>query len=223
MEFSRIDEDTVRCILTEQDMKERGIELEDFFRNKEKVQSFFEEIVEEAKREVAYESSTGVLAVQVMPLPENGLAILFSENQQEPDIGGFLKNIKDMVGELKESSQVGKKPEEVKNTGLRATAPKTTLRIYRFLGLSKVEAFVESLPEDKPIKSSLYKDEESGSFYLVLEKGRLAAKLFSAICERALEFAEPISHAPASQVFLEEHYTCMIKKNAVTKLQRLNH
>ena len=34
MKFRRIDEDTVRCIVSKEDMQEFGIVLEDFFKNK---------------------------------------------------------------------------------------------------------------------------------------------------------------------------------------------
>ncbi|MEG1458213.1 MAG: adaptor protein MecA [Acetivibrio sp.] len=211
MEFSRIDDATVRCILTEEDLKERDIELEDFFKNKEKVQNFFEEIVEEAKKEVSYESNTGVLAVQVMPLPENGLAIVFSENA-ESDFDGLVKNIKDMMGELKESAAAPKKILKEK---------KSSMEIYRFATLSAVEMFSLSIPQDKKIKSQLLKNEAESAFYLVLEKGRISAKLFNGVCERAIEFSDFVSDSPVRLLYHQEHDTCIIEKNALFQMQKI--
>lgn len=212
MEFSRIDHDTIRCVLTEQDMKERGIELEDFFKNKEKVQRFFEEIVEEAKKEVSYESKSGVLAVQVMPLPENGLAILFSENQ-DPEFNGFLKNMKDMAGDFTADLMSDeKKADKVSHNN------KVKLNIYSFTSLSHVEQFAGALSLQKPVKSQLFKNNMDSCYYLVVEKGRISMKLFSAICEKAVEFSEFVSDDPRMVAYYQEHFTMLIEKNAITKI-----
>lgn len=207
MEFSRLDDDTIRCVLTEEDMKEHGIELEDFFKNKEKTQSFFEEIVEEAKRQVSYEATSGVLAVQVMPLPENGLAIVFSENK-ENEFDGLIKNIKDMVGDLKQDITI----EDNKNK------EQAQVRIFAFASLEHIEMFTRAIPSDKKIKSQLYKDETENLFYLVIEKGRISAKLFKGICEKAIEFSEFVSEDPKTLTYYQEHFICMIEKNAIFKI-----
>ena len=70
MTFKRIDEDTVCCIVTEDDMMDNGLELEDFLQNKDKIQEFLHKIVEQAEEEVGYESKKGILSMQVAMLPE---------------------------------------------------------------------------------------------------------------------------------------------------------
>ncbi|MFA9466713.1 MAG: adaptor protein MecA [Velocimicrobium sp.] len=206
MEFSRLDNDTIRCVLTEADMKEHGIELEDFFKNKEKIQSFFEEIVEEAKKQVSYQSTSGILAVQVMPLPENGLAIIFSENQDN-EFDGIIKNIKDMVGDLKQNT-----------ISVQKNKKQSQIRIFAFTSLEHIEMFAQTIPLDKKIKSQLYKSEKENRFYLVLEKGRISAKLFNAVCERAIEFAEFVSDDSNLIPYFEEHFSCLIKRNAISNM-----
>ena len=53
MKFRRIDEDTVRCIVSKEDMQEFGIVLEDFFKNKSKIHDFLHEVVERAEQDLA--------------------------------------------------------------------------------------------------------------------------------------------------------------------------
>jgi len=210
MEFSRLDDDTIRCVLTEEDMKEHGIELEDFFKDKEKTQSFFEEIVEEAKKQVSYEASSGVLAVQVMPLPENGLAIVFSENR-ENEFEGLIKNIKDMVGDLKQDITIEKNKKKAQ----------VQLRIFAFASLEHIEMFTQAIPSDKKIKSQLYKNEKDNLFYLVIEKGRISAKLFKGVCEKAIEFSEFVSDDSKMLTYYQEHFICMIEKNAIFNMSKI--
>lgn len=211
MEFSRLDNDTIRCVLTEADMKEHGIELEDFFKNKEKTQSFFEEIVEEAKKQVSYEATSGILAVQVMPLPENGLAIIFSENP-DTEFDSLIKNIKDMVGDL--APGTGTSPVTGKEKPCQ-------MRIFAFASLEHLEMFVLSIPWQKRIKSQLYKNSEENIFYLVIEKGRLSAKLFKDVCEKAIEFSEFVSAEERTLTYYREHFDCMLQKNAIFNMAKV--
>lgn len=99
MKFRRIDDETVRCVLTEEDMRENGIEMDDFFKDRDKVRGFLEQLVERAKVEVGYEAKHGMLSLQIVPLPHNAVSITFSEKED----GGFrdvFEHIKDIVTEL---------------------------------------------------------------------------------------------------------------------------
>ncbi|BBF41362.1 negative regulator of genetic competence MecA [Lachnospiraceae bacterium KM106-2] len=114
MEFKRIDNDTVRCIITEEDMQEYNVELEDFFKDKGKIQEFLHTIVEQAVDAVGFEPKDGMVSMQVMPMSQNRIAITFSENSVD-DVGGILKQINGMVNEMdgmmKEDTEEEEKPE----------------------------------------------------------------------------------------------------------------
>ena len=76
MTFKKIDENRIRCVLTESDMKENDIGLADFFSsNRDKIHDFLENIMERAREEIGYENDGNMLSMQLMPLPNNGLAI----------------------------------------------------------------------------------------------------------------------------------------------------
>ena len=83
MTFKRIDESTIRCIVTEEDMEENGLELDDFFTQSDKAQDFLREIVEQASEEVGYDSGQGMVSLQIVPLPNHALAITFSESESK--------------------------------------------------------------------------------------------------------------------------------------------
>lgn len=95
MNISRMDDDTIRCILTSEDLEENGLNLEDFFRNSDHAREFLQTIVERAKEEVGYEFGGGALAMQVVPLPQNGLLITFSE-KADSFLKGLSEHLKDI-------------------------------------------------------------------------------------------------------------------------------
>lgn len=96
MKFRRIDEETVRCIISKEDMQEYGIVLEDFFKNKGKIHDFLHVVVERAEQEVGYEPKDGLLSMQIMPLSPNTISITFSEQGTE-DYENMMKNLKDAM------------------------------------------------------------------------------------------------------------------------------
>ncbi len=104
MKFRRIDDTTVRCIVSKEDMQEYGIALEDFFKNKGKIHDFLHVVVEKAEEEVGYEPKDGMLSMQIMPLSQSTIAITFSE-AVNGDYEDLMKNIKDNLPELAGSNQ----------------------------------------------------------------------------------------------------------------------
>lgn len=102
MKFKRLDDVTVRCIITEEDMIEHNVNIDDFLNSKEKTHDFLHKIVEQATIEVGFKPSKGMLSMQVMALPKNGLAITFSESSKE-DIENVLEHFGNIVKDLGDS------------------------------------------------------------------------------------------------------------------------
>lgn len=222
MKFSRVDKDTIRCIITEEDMKEHGLNIEDFFNNKDKSREFLESIVEQAEKEVGYQVKNGVLAIQIMPLPRNGLAITFSENGSKNfvDIFDHMKDVGSVIEEYSHiDTKIKKTQEKSKTKGKAKNQP--TLKIYKFKSLKDVEQYCCSITFDKIFTSKLYKDDQDNSYYLIINKGRLSAAIYSAICDLALEFADFVSDSSLYLAYCEEHYKCLIKKKAINVMRSI--
>ena len=56
MKFKKLDDKTVCCMVSTEDLSDNNITIEDFIQNKDKVQDFLEEVVEAAKEEVGFET-----------------------------------------------------------------------------------------------------------------------------------------------------------------------
>ena len=107
MTFKKIDENTIRCVLTESDMEENDIGLADFFSsNRDKIHDFLENIMERAREEIGYENDGNMLSMQLMPLPNNGLAITItgSRNREFDDVLGNMQNmLKELAGPARQA------------------------------------------------------------------------------------------------------------------------
>ena len=237
MTFEKLDENTIRCILSEDDMIEHGLRIEDFFLNKDKARSFLEDVVKQAQDQVGYEATSDTLAMQVMPLPHNRLSITFSEKSDHA-LQNMLEHLRSAIGGLAEedvdammdqmcqsalertddSFRKGKKKKGEKK---KAKTKKTFFRVYRFDTFSNLEQFCGSVSTEFNVKSQLYKDTTDEKYYLAIEKGRLSQKNLEKICYCATEFSTLVSKQESYIEYCKEHYTCMIKKAAVKVLGNL--
>lgn len=229
MKFRKLDNNTVRCVLSQEDMEEHGLKLEDFFTDKDKTRGFLEDIVRQAQEEVGYETSGDTLAMQVMPLPHNGLAITFSEHAEHSikDMIGHIRSaledinaeeIENMIPTAYEEEKVNTKKEKSNSNGKKK---KKFFRVYRFENMNAIEAFCKTISKEFTVKSQLYKDETEGQYYLTIEKGRLSIKNLENICLRAPEFATFVSDQESYTVYCKEHFNCIIKKGAVKIMRKL--
>lgn len=92
MEFKRINENTVSCIITQEDMDEQGIVLQDLLEKKKEAMDFLHEVVERAEEEVDYKPSGEITPMQIAILQDQSICITLSENP-EAAITEILKMI----------------------------------------------------------------------------------------------------------------------------------
>lgn len=214
MKFRKLDDKTLCCLLSEQDLTEKGITLEDFLHNRDKVQDFLEDIIETAKEEVGFEASGPMLSIQIMASHPNGIMITFSSEEVE-DIATLLKaGLSQMKGggegEIKNLLQsYNRQPQET-------TAPV----IFRFPTMEAVFACADQIAV-RGLQSSLYKNEKTGWYYLVLSKKRISEERYYAILTSAMEFGEFVGTNDLIYAKINEYFTCILKEKAVNTLKKI--
>jgi adapter protein MecA 1/2 len=102
MDFRRIDEETVQCILSEEEMNSYGFQIDDFFSEQEKARSFLEHLVELAEEEIGYEAKSGMVSMQIMKMPNNDLVITLSERDPGEAFQHMLRHLQQQLAGLVE-------------------------------------------------------------------------------------------------------------------------
>ncbi len=97
MEFKRINKDTVTCIITEDDMDEQGIKLEDLFEKKKEAMDFLHDVMKKAEEEVDYKPTGAFMPMQITVLPDHSISLTLSENASA-SFGEILKNLTEKAG-----------------------------------------------------------------------------------------------------------------------------
>ena len=97
MEFKRINKDTVTCIITEDDMDEQGIKLEDLFEKKKEAMDFLHEVMKKAEEEVDYKPTGSFMPMQITVLPDHSISLTLSENVTS-SFSEILRNLTEKAG-----------------------------------------------------------------------------------------------------------------------------
>ena len=94
MRIERVDDKTVKCFLSNEELEHYNIDYKDFVMRNEKAKEVVQEIIEQAEEEVGYKPPKFAFEIQIMMLPEQGLLLTFSE--KEPDGEQLIECLKEM-------------------------------------------------------------------------------------------------------------------------------
>jgi len=91
-------------------------------------------------------------------------------------------------------------------------------RIYRFESLNQVTRLAHILIQHYNGKNSLYKNEKTSGYLLVVSQSDHTPEEFNKICNMLSEYGTPEKIASASEAYMEEHFEPVIKDKAVQTL-----
>lgn len=218
MKYKKINEATVQCIITAEDMLEYGLTLSDIFERNEKGEGFLRDIIERAHEEVGYTINGENIAMQITPMQNQGLVVTFT-NESPAAFRGILQHLREVLQGV--SAELNKQEERQQ----RAIQNRLTQdvdenrRMFVFSTLHQVMQCAASIPSDLSVRSSLYKVDDA--YYLVIEKNRLSYRMFNKISAQAVEFGNLIAVSEERMQYLDEHGDCLIKDRAVSRLRRI--
>ena len=82
MKFKKISDTTIRCIISQQEMWEKGIEIDDFLDHRDKTEEFLRDIVEQARDELDMDTIGHAFSVQLSVLRSGDISLLIVEDEE---------------------------------------------------------------------------------------------------------------------------------------------
>ncbi len=221
MRFKRISTDTVRCIVTREELNDNGLEMDDFMSNNGKTEDFLRRMLAVAEQEVGFQVKGGPLTIQVAVLGDR-LALTFSEKQD--DYSNLLECLRSAVSSLSEAVN-----EKVRNqsaelpAGITEDGAEDSVYLLEFDELQALLSFCSGLePEleqETPLDSELYHLEQEGGYALILHRNGMEEKKLCRIVSSSMEFMREASAYEGKIAYIREHGTCMCKDHAITQMQ----
>ena len=221
MRIERIDENTVKCFVSNEELKKNNLDYQDFLTQTDKAKQLVKQIMRRAEEEVGYKPPQIAFDMQIMVLPDCGLVLTLSEKgpafEKGNPIADCISDLKKMFEKFKADSAKPVSAEqqtEEKQPILPEGKPETALIVFD--SLAKVMDYAEIMPPLLRVDSSLYKKDEM--FYLLISKGRAAYDRFSRACIQALEFGALYAADESRIMAIKEHAELLIPEKAIRLL-----
>lgn len=235
MKFKRIDTETVRCMISESELNENGLELDDFLNNKGKTEDFLKKIISMAQQEVDYKVQGGPISIQVAVLDNHTLVLTLSE-KQEQDIMEMIKNLRSAVEVLadvtKQGADVLEETIQKKKSLEKETADAGSISLEKrldrdvyeleFYSLDDFIHYCDSIFLDFPVENCLYKLESNGCYYLILTKEPMTDNQLCKLLGASLDFTRGIYSDGRMKAFLEEHGVCILPEEAIQHIKEMD-
>ncbi len=235
MRIERVDDKTVKCFLSNEELEEYDIDYKDFILRSDKAREIVQEIIEQAEELVGYKPPKFAFDLQIMMLPDQGLILTFSERDPEIKEGDqFIECLKEMkrilqrtrekLGQAGNAETLEALPEagvdSMQGGGMASRNQQENrpgFAVFVFSDIGKVMEYAAALPSNLQVESALY--EMNGLYYLYLLKGRASYERYSRACIQALEFGALYAAHEDQALQLREHGECLIAEKAVKKLR----
>ena len=207
MKIERIDDKTVKCFISNEELEELEITYKDFILRSEKAKEVVEDIIEQAVEEVGYKPPEFAMDMQIMMLPDKGMILTLSERSPEdlkknPMLQEYLKEVQKTLEEPTEEEQKQQKPD---------------FAVFAFDSIRQLSDYAAVLPKNMRMISSLYK--MGDVYYLYLQKGGASYERYSRACVHALEYGVLYGATEDKIHYLQEHGECIIEEKAIVKVR----
>lgn len=249
MKIERVDEKTVKCFISNEELEEYDISYKDFMTRSDKAREIVEEIMAQAVEEVDYKPPQYAFDLQIMMMPDKGMVLTFTERSPED-----VKNGMDLMHYLREMRRILKE-----RLGLDAPTIASLLAQAMVMAAAGGDTAGQGVisqdaadanapvhnaqPEVSRPRFAIFRFDhmrqlcdyaralprnlrvvsrlyrEGQSYYLYLERGSASYERYSRASIQALEFGELYAATEDKLVYLEEHGECLIDEKAVAKLR----
>ena len=225
MEFSRVGEHTIKCIISEEEIFDLGFTLNEIMSNGERTQEFMNRIFDMTEQEFQMKFDLGVKTVRADFLPNHTLSLTFSEH---PGATGMMEHLKDIVNGLINSipkekwEEIQKAKEEVKEQdGKEAPKedPVQVIVLFTFPTLEVAATFAKYVDLPTIPKNALYKYKKT--FWLVMDLSSCTEEEVKRLSMLTDEYACDIQVGVQRQAFLKEHGDCILAEAAIEQLRQI--
>lgn len=241
MKIEKLNENQIRCTLTKEDLASRKLKISELAYGTEKAKNLFRDMMRQANFEFGFEAEDIPLMIEAVPLNGESIVLIVTKVEDPEELDTRFSRFAPSViedGDTEDDDETeAPSPEvldlfrKIRDTKKEAIAGDTSLpqpedtsndskrtRVFRMSSLQQVMSVAEITAGHYEGLSSLYKDEHTGNYLLVLTQGDSSSNSFDRICNIISEYGSLQRMMPAGLTFLAEHYEALIEKNALGAL-----
>ncbi|MCL2375943.1 MAG: adaptor protein MecA [Defluviitaleaceae bacterium] len=221
MKIEKISNNEIKFTLTESDLNERNMRLNELSYGSEKTQELFREIMERAALECDFHTTHETpLIIEAIPVSRDSIMIIVTKVAGHEDLEdrfGYppvLGNYKNMSRAKQKKKQDNMQPPG-NTASIKKSSPKQI--IFEFASLDHVTSACVRIFGTYIGSNALFK--HAGKYYLIIEND--TAKITVGQENILKEYGNRFSHLEISKMFLLEHGEVVVESNAVDVVSSL--
>lgn len=237
MKIEKVNENQIRCTLTREDLASRELKLSELAYGTEKAKNLFRDMMQQANFEFGFEAEDIPLMIEAIPLNAECIVLIITKVEDPEELDTRFSRFAPSAGdEEDEEEMLTQSSDEVLDLFRRLqkeqasdeeAVPKASAttqeavnhtRIFRFGTLQQAMAACALTAPHYHGLSTLYKDERSSQYLMVLTQGGETSEVFDRVSNIFSEYASLQRTVPVSRTFLEEHYEALLTDDAVSTL-----
>ena len=236
MKIEKISNSQIRCILTEEDLAGRQLRLSELAYGTEKARALFRDMMEQAAIQCGFDAENYPLMIEAIPLGANSIVLIVTkvDNPEELDtrFSNFAPSVQKDAAPAQEppsplnqllKSLRGREQASDSSSASEALSRRRafmmTSRLYSFESMTDVIRAARMLASAYTGSSSLYRDEKSGTIYLLLKMRDMEeVAAMQRVIASLSEYGTPEKVSPARQQYLVTHCSVLCAENALGTL-----
>jgi len=237
MKIEKVNDNQIRCTLTREDLASRELKISELAYGTEKAKNLFRDMMQQANFEFGFEAEDIPLMIEAIPLNGECIVLIITKVEDPEELDTRFSRFAPSVTEDLDNGSYDAEdsPEEIHELfsqlqgkdGIPAVqAPKpeasepadNKVRMFQLGSLQQVMSAAAVTGGFYKGQSSLYKEEATGQYLLVLTRGNAEKEDFDRICNVLSEYGRLRRALPVTHTFLREHCDALIPHNALQAL-----
>ena len=213
MQFLKVDENTFQCMVTTEDLQFAGMQIIDIITDKDKLSGLLFTVLQEAEQEIGFSTDSQGIMVSFRLVDAGSAVLTFHTCEEDAVCDGCYKKFPHPM------------PGNTLTTAMRDICrSSSTYRctgneiIFCFKSFKDLERYASAYPFDMSVVNTVYKDDANGIYYLCFDIGNASPGEIDEMLFFTLEYAGHCSGWDNFHRYCDEHFTCLIKSNALEKI-----
>ena len=240
MKIEKVNDNQIRCTLTREDLASRELKISELAYGTEKAKNLFRDMMQQANFEFGFEAEDIPLMIEAIPLNSECIVLIITKVEDPEELDTRFSRFAPSVTEDEEEEYDAEdSPEEIADL-FRRLQDKEKLTPEAPMQASPVPAVPES--DEKRTRmfqmdslnhvlsaaaitgsvysglSTLYKEEISGKYLLILTQGQSDKDSFDRVCNVISEYGIMRRSTVTNHIFLQEHCDAIATDNALQVL-----
>ncbi len=243
MKIEKVNDNQIRCTLTKEDLASRQLKISELAYGTEKAKNLFRDMMQQAKNEFGFVGEDIPLMIEAVPMGAESIVLIITKVEDPEELDTRFSRFAPSVHEdihLEDDDDSDESSDEILDLFQKLQASGTTedtnmmqttetsedkplTHLFCFVSLRPIISIAQQLPQTLSIDSSLYKDNKT-NHYLLLLSGSTEASMqtYNKLCNRLSEYGTLQRVLPATPAYLSEHCETIISSDALHVLSGIS-